>query len=380
MPAGARRRRAYILRGVTWVLVGSLAFVAYAYAGYPIVCFLRARLFAKPMQPKPIRPRVTVLVAAWRESATIAAKLESLARQTYPSELLDVVIACDGSDDGTPEIARAAGERVAPGRVQVLALAERRGKPSALNAAAAAARGEIFVLTDARQPLSANAVQALVEDLGDETLGAVGGELVLGGDAPAGAYWRYEALLRKWEARAGSTVGVSGALYALRRELWAPLPDETILDDVLVPMRVRLAGKRVGFEPQAKAYDRAAESAREFRRKVRTLSGNFQLLLLLPGLLSPFRNPSWFDFVSHKLCRLLVPYALLAALLASALMPWPVGPALFVAQAGGYLLAGARAVGLPLPLAGLAETFVVLNAAAVVGFVRFARFGRRLPW
>jgi cellulose synthase/poly-beta-1,6-N-acetylglucosamine synthase-like glycosyltransferase len=363
-----------------WVLVASLGFVAYAYAGYPLVAFLRARLRPRPIARRAIRPRVTVVIAAWREARTISAKLESLAAQTYPAELTDVVIACDGSDDGTPEAARAAGERLMPGRVQVLPLPERRGKPAALNAAAAAARGEVLVFTDARQRLSSNAIAALVEDLGDPELGAVSGELVLAGDAPAGAYWRYEAALRTWEGRAGSTVGVSGALYALRRELWAPLPDETILDDVLVPMRVRLARKRVAFEPEAKAYDRAAESAREFQRKVRTLSGNFQLLALEPRVLSPLANPSWFAFVSHKLARLAVPYAMLAALGAAALLPWPYGPVLFVAQVGGYLLAGARAVGLKLPLGGLAETFVVLNAAAVVGLLRFARFGRRLPW
>jgi cellulose synthase/poly-beta-1,6-N-acetylglucosamine synthase-like glycosyltransferase len=363
-----------------WLVLLSLAFVAYAYAGYPLVCVARARLRPRPIARSPIRPRVTVVIAAWREAETLAGKLASLARQTYPAELVDVVIACDGSDDGTPDVARVACAEHLSGRAEVLALPERRGKPTALNAAAARARGEIFVFTDARQPLSSNAVEALVEDLADPTLGAVSGELHLSGNAPAGAYWRYEAALRKWEARAGSTVGVSGALYALRRELWSPLPPETILDDLLVPMRVRLAGRRVGFEPAAKAYDRAAESAREFQRKERTLSGNFQLLLLEPRVWSPSANPSWFDFISHKVCRLLVPYALLVAFFASAALPWPVGPALFVAQACGYLLAGARAVGLPLPLAGLAETFVVLNAAAVVALARFIRFGRNLPW
>ena len=364
----------------TWVLAASLAFVLYTYAGYPIVCFLRARLMARPISPQPIRPRVTVLIAAWREAGTIARKLESLAGQTYPAELVDVVLACDGSDDGTPEVARAAGAAHLPGRLQVLALPERRGKPPALNAAAASARGEIFVLTDARQPLSDNAIEALVADLSDPDVGVAGGELVLGGDAPAGAYWKYEALIRKWEGRAGSTVGVSGALYAIRRELWQPMPDETILDDVLQPMRARLAQKRVIFEPQARAFDTAAESKREFQRKVRTLSGNFQLLLIAPALLSPLRNPSWFDFVSHKLCRLFVPYALVAAFMASAFLPRPLSTVLVIAQLCGYGLAGVRALGLRLPLAGLAETFVVLNAAAVVGLWRFLRYGRTLPW
>jgi hypothetical protein len=176
-------------------------------------------------------------------------------------------------------------------------------------------------------------------------------------------------------------VGVSGALYAVKRALTAPFPDETILDDVWMPMRVRLQGLRVGFEPEAKAFDRAAESKREFARKIRTLSGNFQLLLLQPSLLVPFVNPSWFDFVSHKLSRLIVPYAMVAALIASALVAAPYSYVLAGAQVGGYALAALSGVGVVRSrIAGLCETLVVLNAAAVMGLVRFLRYGRRLPW
>lgn len=333
------------------------------------------------MQPDPqFRPRVSILIAAFREKTTIARKLQSLSQQDYPADLLEVIVACDGSDDGTPEVARLAAEGALPGRAQVLALPERKGKPNALNAAAQAATGEILVLTDARQPLSPEAVRALVEDLGDPTVGCVGGELVLGGDAPAGAYWKYEAMIRKWEAASGSTVGVSGALYAIRRALFKPMPPETILDDVLQPMRVRLAGKRVGFEPRAKAFDTAAESKREFQRKVRTLSGNFQLLLIEPRLLLPIANPSWFDFVSHKLCRLVVPWAMVIALVAAWMLPAPWSWVLGGGQSAGYALALLALAGVRLPLGGLAETFVVLNAAAVVGFFRFLRYGRKLPW
>jgi len=361
--------------------VGALAFVGWAYAGYPILCFLRARLRRRTLKPDAsFRPRVTVVIAAFREAATIAGKLESLAQQRYPAELIDVVVACDGSDDGTPEVARAAAERSLCGRAQVLALPVRRGKPQALNAGVAAATGEVLVLTDARQPLSPEAIEALVEDLSDETVGAAGGELVLGGDAPAGAYWRYEALIRRWEGASGSTVGVSGALWAIRRALWQPLPGETILDDLLQPMRVRLAGRRVCFEPRARAFDTAAPSKREFQRKVRTLSGNFQLLLLEPRLLSPWANPSWLDFVSHKLCRLAVPYAMVVALVAAWMLPPPWSWLLGSGQLAGYVLALASLAGARLPLGGLAETFVVLNAAAVAGLARFLRHGRALPW
>ncbi|HEX9101425.1 MAG TPA: glycosyltransferase family 2 protein, partial [Polyangia bacterium] len=188
--------------------------------------------------------------------------------------------------------------------------------------------------------------------------------------------------LRRWESAAGSTIGVSGALYALRRELWRPLPVETILDDVLVPMRARLAGRRVVLEPLAKAFDRAAESPREFVRKVRTLSGNFQLLALEPALAAPWRNPSWFGLVSHKLVRLFVPYAMVTALVATFGLPEPWRFLLLGAQLGAYGLAVARWLGggQASRVARLCETVVLLNAAAVVGALRFLRHGRRLQW
>lgn len=369
------------MSGAVWIFALGAGLIGWAYVGYPLWCFVRARLLPRPIKRAPVRPRVTVIIAAWREAKTIGQKLESLANQTYPQGLVDVVVACDGSDDGTQGAATDAGAKALAGRVKVLDL-PRGGKPTALNAGAAAAAGEVLVFTDARQPLSENAIEALVEDLADETVGAVGGELVMDGAEPAGAYWKYEAFIRRCEGRSGSTVGVSGALYAIRRELFAPMPPETILDDVYVPMRVRLAGRRVGFEPAARAFDRAAHSGREFQRKVRTLSGNFQLLLLLPRVLVPLVNPSFGDFVSHKLLRLAVPFAAIATLVTSPFLPAPYGPILFGGQLAGYSLVAGRAIGLlrGSRLAGLAETFVVLNAAVVVGLARFVRYGRRLPW
>ncbi|MCS6913972.1 MAG: glycosyltransferase [Myxococcales bacterium] len=370
------------------LLLLALGLVIYTYAGYPLLCALRARL-----RPRPLRPRgegqvpVSVIIAAFRERASIEAKLASLGAQHYPPELLEVIVCCDGSDDGTQEVARRAGERYLPGRLRVLDL-PRRGKPSALAAGVAAARGEVLVLTDARQPLSTGAIAALCRDLTDPEVGVVSGELVLEGDEGAGTYWRYEAWIRRNEARAGSVVGVSGALYALPRRLWRPPPPETILDDLWVPMQVRLEhGLRVVLEPEARAWDRAAPDAREFSRKARTLAGNFQLLWLMPALLSPLRNPSFFDFVSHKLCRLLVPYALLLMLLISvALCLSEDPPALITYLCAAQLLAYGAALlslaglGRGLRLVRLAGTFVVLNAAAVVGLVRLLRHGRHQPW
>ena len=363
------------------LLVLSLALVAYAYVGYPAIVWLRARLMPRPIVRRPIRPRVSIVIAAWNEARNIGHKLQDLAQQSYPAALTEIIVACDGSTDGTPERATHVG--ALSGRaLRVITLREHRGKAAALNAAVAKASGDVLVFTDARQELSHNAVASLVENFADPTVGAVGGELVLAGDAPAGAYWRYEAALRRWESQAGSTIGVSGALYALRRELWRPLPEETILDDVLVPMRARLARKRVVLEPLAKAFDRAAENQREFVRKVRTLSGNFQLLALEPALAAPWRNPSWLGLVSHKLVRLLVPYAMALALVAAAMLPEPWRFVMLGGQLAAYSLALARwlGAGQASRVAKLCETVVLLNAAAVVGAFRFLRHGRRLQW
>jgi cellulose synthase/poly-beta-1,6-N-acetylglucosamine synthase-like glycosyltransferase len=370
--------------GPATILLVSLAVITYAYAGYPALCWLRARLRPRPVKRAPIQPRVTVVIAAWREAKTIVRKLRGLAEQSYPAALVEIVVACDGSDDGTPQAVAAAGivSSGLRGRLRVIALQEHRGKATALNAAVAAAAGEILVFTDARQPLSPDAIARLVESFADPDVGAVGGELVLAGDAPAGAYWRYEAALRRWESASGSTIGVSGALYALRRELWRRLPDGVILDDVLVPMRARLMHKRVVLEPRARAYDEATTNAHEFQRKVRTLSGNFQLLALEPALLWPRLNPSWFGLVSHKLVRLAVPWAMVAALISSALMHSLVGALLFGVQVAAYTMAVAHyfGAGQASKLARLCETVVVLNAAALVGTLRFLRHGRRLQW
>lgn len=362
------------------LLLVAIAVIAYAYAGYPALMCLRARFRPVEVLRHPIRPRVSVVIAAWNEAGNIAQKLEDLARQSYPPELFEVIVACDGSTDATPFQAERARHLYGE-RLRVLTLTEHRGKPTALNAAVAAASGEILVFTDARQKLSHNAIEVLVAHFADPTVGAVGGELALEGDAVGGIYWKYEAAIRRWESAAGSTVGVSGALYALRRELWEPLPPETILDDVLVPMRARLAGRRVVLEPLAKAFDKTADDGREFMRKVRTLSGNFQLLAIEPRLLVPWRNPAWFGLVSHKLMRLAVPYAMVTALVASAMLPMPWMLLFF----GGQLFAYALAIGQSLGhggmrIAKLCRTMVVLNAAAVVGTFRFLRHGRRLQW
>jgi len=205
------------------------------------------------------------------------------------------------------------------------------------------------VFADARQTFDRNAIRELTANFADETVGAVSGELLLTQD-PAegeanndvGLYWRYEKALRLMESQIHSVAGATGAIYAIRRDLYEDLPEDAILDDVLTPLRIVLKGKRVVFEPRAKAYDAVACcAAAEYRRKVRTLCGNYQLVRYLPQVLSPWRNPIFFQLASHKLGRLLVPWALLTLFVTNLLMLGGIYTVTFLMQTAWYALAAA---------------------------------------
>jgi cellulose synthase/poly-beta-1,6-N-acetylglucosamine synthase-like glycosyltransferase len=207
-------------------------------------------------------------------------------------------------------------------------------------------------------------------------VGAVSGELMLdvpdGVLAGVGLYWRYEKWLRRNEGRVHSTVGVSGSISAVRRALFRPIPQGVLLDDLYWPLQVVLQGRRVVFDERAIAYDRLPEHAKdEFLRKVRTLSGNFQLAAVLPQALLPWRNPIWAQFVSHKLLRLAVPWLLLGVFLASGLLDGALYHIAFAAQVVFYglaVMALGAGPGSRWRAATAAASFVVLNAAAWLAF------------
>ena len=318
------------------------------WVGYPVAVAALAAL-RRPGRPAAgARPAVTVVIATRDDAATIRRRVANALASEYDPALLDVVVALDAAGSAaTPADLAELGARVtvvggdAPG-----------GKAAALNAGVRAARGSVLVFGDAHQAFHPDAVARLVDALlADPRLGATSGALDVAahGGPPtlADRYWRYERWLRENEARVHSTVGVTGAIYAMRASLWEPLPAGLILDDVYAPMRLVLRGWRVGFVRDARAADgRRFEAAQEYRRKARTLTGNLQLCAWLPGVLVPLRNPIWLQFVLHKLARLVTPYLALALTLGLAVM-------------------GARALGdaLPAALAGTALAVALLLAA-----------------
>jgi poly-beta-1,6-N-acetyl-D-glucosamine synthase len=361
-----------------WVGVGV---VVYTYAVYPALLAVLARLWARPVRlaPAPTKarrlPGVSVVLAVYNEEVAIGRRLREFTTRIAESGLDgEIVVVSDGSTDDTAEVARGfEGDAV---RVTVIALDENVGKAAALSTGCLAAQNEIIALTDARQTWAADALARLLENFADPAVGAVSGELVVesapGVMAGVGLYWRVEKWLRRRESAVHSTVGVTGSICAVRRELFRPIPPGTILDDVYWPLLVAMQGFRVVFDARARAFDRLPERVgAEFCRKVRTLSGNYQLAARLPSALVPWRNPVWFAFVSHKLLRLAVPWALLATLVLASALGGPLYGSLFAAEVGliAVGLAGlVPGVGMRSRLASAGASFLMLNAAAWLAF------------
>jgi biofilm PGA synthesis N-glycosyltransferase PgaC len=381
---------------MTFVGVSLLLVLVYTYVGYPLLVALWAKVAPHRLVQQPgFAPSVSVCLSVHNGEKFLEQKVASLQALDYPPHLLEILIYSDGSTDRTVAVAQMLAER--DPRVRIFANPKRLGKPSGLNRLRAEASGQVLLMTDVRQPLSPRALRALLEPLSDPRVGCVSGSLVLAGSTGAGAYWRYEKFIRCNEARVGGMVGVSGSLYAIRRSDLQPLPSDVLLDDMFVPMLAAGARKRIVLSQEAEAYDESYADEQEFPRKVRTLAGNYQLIAKLPWLLVPFRNPVWFQLVSHKLLRLVCPFALLGLLLCSLALAFPFAPLLPLSSAPTplsaqrqlwQLLAVGQLVFYALALMGaragrlgaLARTFVVLNAAAVVGLWRFVRGSQHVAW
>ena len=357
--------------------------VFYAYFGYAAFLVLYAKFHPRPIAVAPRTPRVSIIMAVCNEESNLVTKLENLRLLDYPSDKLEIVVASDGSTDQTVSIL----QKHTPAVVPVI-LDTRQGKAIALNAAVAKATGEILVFLDARQTVEVNAIAELALPFADPNVGAASGELLLEAAAGTtatealGIYWKIEKFVRKLESATGSVVGATGAIYAVRRSLYTPIPQGTILDDVFVPMHVVLQGKRVVFQSSARAHDKIfANDGKEFARKVRTLAGNYQLIQLAPWILS-FRNPLLFRFISHKCMRLIVPALLVVMLVTSAAVPSSLYHSIFFLQVAFYLLAG---LGVLIPSCrnwkpvSISRTFVMLNMAAVLAFYNFIS-GKTAVW
>ncbi|MGI1678195.1 MAG: glycosyltransferase family 2 protein [Cellvibrionaceae bacterium] len=305
----------------------SALLIVYTYALYPVFIYLLATFFPKETIKIDAVDDVTVVVIVYNEVARIEKKIKDILSSNYPKEKLQILVVSDGSDDATKTVV----ESLELSNVTFLENSERRGKAACLNDAFSNTQTELVVLTDVRQTFEPDAIKNMLACLSDPDVGAVSGELHFSSTEHTGeenkfsqsvdAYWQYETFIRAKESEFFSAIGVTGAIYAIRKSLFQAIPDNTVLDDVLIPMNVVMQGKRVLFESSAIAYDiPSSDSAREETRKIRTLAGNYQLVALRPDLIKPWCNPAIIQYISHKLLRLVMPVFLAVLLLSSFLL------------------------------------------------------------
>lgn len=346
----------------------STTFVLYVGVGYPLLLWAMAKLKHSGVAKGPKLERVSVIIPVRNGAPWIRRKLESVLGAGYPLDLLDILVVSDGSDDGTDEIVKQFEVK----GVHLLRVPH-GGKPAALTAAFPLVDGELLLLTDVRQEIEPGSIEHMVECFADPRVGVVSGELLIrtgetSAEMSVGLYWSYESWIRRQLSQVDSMLGATGPFYMIRRCLALPIPQDTLLDDVYLPLTAFFAGYRLILEPSARAVDYPTTLDTEFRRKVRTLAGNYQMMQLLPALLGP-GNRMWFHFMSYKVGRLLLPFALVVIFVSSFWLPFPFSDVSLAAQILFYALAAAD---LAIPEGALLKrlsspirTFVVLLLAAV---------------
>jgi cellulose synthase/poly-beta-1,6-N-acetylglucosamine synthase-like glycosyltransferase len=378
-------------RAAELILWTSLALVAYSYAGYPLLIWTCARLFGRrreiPAAADADWPAVTLLIAAHNEERWIGPRLENALAQDYPLDRLEVLVASDGSRDATVTIASAFAAR----GVRVLDFPENRGKATVLNAGIQEARHPLVVFSDANTFFEPEAMRRLVRWFADPAVGAVCGRLVLTdprkGRNVDSLYWKYETFLKKCESRLGALLGANGAIYALRKEDYVPIPPDTLVDDFVIPLVSKLkTGKGVIYDDEAVAWEESPPGiGDEFRRRSRIGAGGFQALLRLLPLLSPARGWVAFSFLSHKVLRWLSPFLLVLALAANlSCLDSTFHAAVLATQVAFYLVS---AVGAYLPGRGtlsklirLPAMFTSMNLALLAGFWNWLAGPQRGAW
>jgi cellulose synthase/poly-beta-1,6-N-acetylglucosamine synthase-like glycosyltransferase len=351
----------------------------YTYLLYPVCVWLCVHLLRNVperamAEPKEL-PTVTLLVAAHNEEDVIESKIRNSLTFDYPRDRLNIVIGSDGSSDRTGQIV----SQFAAQGVRLLDYHQRRGKVAVLNSAVQQTDGEILVLSDANTEFDRLALRRLVRWFADPEIIAVCGRLILldpaDGTNVDGLYWRYETFLKKCEGSLGALLGANGAIYALRRSAYVPVPDNTIIDDFVIPLlsKVRYGGRLV-YDAAAVAWEATPPAiGSEFRRRIRIGTGGYQSLTLLWKLLSPRHGWTAFAFFSHKLLRWLVPFLLLGMVISNlVLLNHPFYQLTLAAQVAIFTLSilgmYLHGNGLVLKAMRAATMFFGMNLALLFGF------------
>ncbi|WP_089717421.1 glycosyltransferase family 2 protein [Candidatus Entotheonella palauensis] len=370
---------------VWWIFWGALAMLIYTYVGFPMLLVLRGLLCPRPVQHGDTTPTVSFVIAAYNEASVMVEKLDNILALNYPRAQIEIIVASDGSDDGTDDLVAAYGD------IHLLTL-PRQGKNATLNEAVAVARGDILVFSDADSMLTPDALTHLVAPFSDPTVGGVAGNFHYTAQQAEGsgerAYWRFDRLLKTLQHRSGSITSATGQLYAIRKNLFAPIPLD-VTDDFYISAQVHAAHQRLVFAPQARAYSAVAATAEEeFRRKVRVMAGGLRSVWAMRGLLNPVRYGFYaLQLLTHKVLRrgMMVPLALMAASAMTLMEEGWIYPFTLYSLIG---ILGLGALGLMLRHSSLGQSklfslplfFILVNAAFVVAVSHLIRGKRSDLW
>lgn len=371
------------------VFVAAMAIIAFVYAGYPALMFALSFILKRPVRRDVITPRVSVIIAAYNEERDIEAKLKNTLALDYPRDRMEVIVASDCSTDQTDDIVRSFG----PQGVILRQQPERLGKTVAQNRAVKASSGEILIFSDATTMYEPDAIRKIVRSFADPEVGCVAGQLVYANASSSGvgdgcrSYWDYEKFLKRCESHAGTLVGVSGCLYAVRRICHARLANDMI-DDFAIATEIHLQGLRTVYDPEAIAVENANRRGKdEFRMRVRVINQTLSALHRYRHALNPLRHKMFaFQMITHKALRYAIPFPLIAAFIASGLAS---GSVLWLRFAfiGQLALYGAAIAGLirerrkmRLGFLSIPYYFALANAASVVAFWKALRGDTYIVW
>ncbi len=367
----------------------SAATLLYTYFGYLFLIPVLGVFFRRPTNKVQIEPRVTFLITAYNEEKSILQKLENTLSLDYPKDKLEVMVASDGSTDRTDAIVRGFADR----GVVLKRVEGRVGKTQTQNEAVKVATGEVIIFSDATTKYEQDAIKKIVRNYNDPAVGAVSGryEYVNPTGAPVGIgtilFWKYENFIKSMQTRIRTITGCCGCIYSVRKSAYVPLPSD-IISDLVEPLKVIEKGYRVVFEPEAVAYEETTEkSSEEFKMRIRVINRAMHGILYVRSLLNPFRYPFVsFQLLSHKVLRWLIPFFLIALLVANCYLlsvHWFynltfAGQILFylaaliglIADRLGYKI---KAVAIPL-------YFCVVNYASFLAFFKTLKGHRSVTW
>ena len=377
---------------VFWI---SLIFLIYVYLGYPLLIALLAHFHSRGKTPSAELPEISLIIAAYNEEAVLRGKLVNALELNYPHEKMEIIVAADGSTDDTCDIVR----EFAPQGVKLSYSPDRRGKLAAMAHAVEGAAGDVLIFSDANNSFLPCSFQYLLQPFVDEHVGAATGAKHIRSEEDTlstseGLYWKYESWIKKNESRMNTCTAAAGEILAVRKALFPHIPAGVINDDFFIVLSIIRAGYRIAYVSQAESWERVSQAQQdEVKRRTRITAGRFQALANSWRWL-PWNNPvAVWQIFSHKYFRLLIPFAMILALLSNlalvlaarfgaievgAWVKW-----MLAAQGAFYVLA---ALGRwmefsgPLKVLYLPAFLVSSNLATLKGFFKHVRQNQNVSW